>query len=75
MYVCMYVYISGLRLHVLADDGVWYPGEVLKASRTKQGKARVKVKYVGYADHCDEWVTLDRLRSKVLQKAQTKHTI
>ena len=32
-----------MRLHALADDGVWYVSEVLKVSRTKQGKARVKV--------------------------------
>lgn len=60
---------TGLRLQVLAEDGTWYLAEVMTVSKDKKRKAApVKVHYAGYTDDSDEWVGVDRLRSKALRQ-------
>jgi len=60
---------AGMQLQILSDDA-WYVGTVLEISRaTSRASAPVKVSFVGYSASSDEWVSLDRLRSKVLKQA------
>merc|ERR1719199_451296 len=52
----------------MAFDGVWYAAEVVAVSKTKnRSKAPVKVNFVGYTKDSDEWVGVDKIRSKVLK--------
>jgi len=55
----------GIKLQVLAEDGVWYAAEVI-AGFSKRRDA-VKVRFIGYTSDSDEWVRIDRIRSKVLK--------
>lgn len=52
----------GMKLQAWAEDGVWYATEIVSVS-----KSQIKVHYFGYAAMHDEWVSMDRLRSKVLK--------
>lgn len=56
---------KGSKLQAQAEDGKWYKAEVLVIS-----KGKVKVNYQGYTKDSDEWVTADRLRSKLLGKTK-----
>merc|ERR1712176_583837 len=56
----------GKRVQVEAE-GVWYAADILQVSTSKnRSKAPVKVAYKGYEGY-DEWVSGDRLRSKLLK--------
>merc|ERR1712070_760047 len=58
----------GTRLQAMASDGVWYAAEVVAVSKNKsRSKAPVKVNFVGYTKDSDEWVGVDKIRSKVLK--------
>jgi glutamine synthetase len=62
---------SGLEkgMKVQAESGgKFYAAEVIQVSTKKNGKAPVKVHFVGYEADADEWVGEDRLRSKALKK-------
>merc|ERR1719199_776100 len=52
----------------MAFDGVWYAAEVVAVSKTKnRSKAPIKVNFVGYTKDSDEWVGVDKIRSKALK--------
>jgi len=58
----------GQRLQALGKDGVWYSADVVQVSMAKDwASAPVKIHYVGHVDDMDEWVGVDRLRSKALR--------
>merc|ERR1712070_416966 len=58
----------GTRLQAMASDGVGYAAEVVAVSKNKsRSKAPVKVNFVGYTKDSDEWVGVDKIRSKVLK--------
>mmetsp|Transcript_93291 Transcript_93291/g.201816 ORF Transcript_93291/g.201816 Transcript_93291/m.201816 type:complete len:564 (-) Transcript_93291:34-1725(-) len=60
---------KGLALSV-ESGGLYYAAEVVAVSTAKnRAKAPVKVHYRGYADTEDEWVPVDRIRSKALNGA------
>lgn len=60
---------SGMRVQAMLQD-VWYAAEIVEVSTSKKrAKAPVKVHYAGYKDSEDEWIGLDRLRSKALKGA------
>merc|ERR1719199_1271340 len=55
----------------MAFDGVWYAAEVVAVSKTKnRSKAPVKVNFVGYTKDSDEWVGVDKIRSKALKSGK-----
>jgi len=57
---------AGKRVQV-ESGGVWYAADVVQVSTSKsRSKAPVKVTYKGY-DGYDEWVSGERLRSKLLK--------
>merc|ERR1711904_247409 len=59
---------KGTRLQAMASDGVWYAAEVVAVSKTKgRFKTPVKVNFVGYTKDSDDWVGVDKIRSKVLK--------
>merc|ERR1712070_524991 len=59
---------KGTRLQAMASDGVWYAAEVVAVSKTKnRSKAPIRVNFVGYTKDSDEWVGVDKVRSKVLK--------
>merc|ERR1712070_1350766 len=61
----------GTRLQAMASDGVGYAAEVVAVKKAKGGsKAPIKVNFVGYTKDSDEWVGVDKIRSKVLKGGQ-----
>jgi len=59
---------KGTRLQAMASDDVWYAAEVVAVSTTKsRSKAPIKVNFVGYTKDSDEWVGVEKIRSKVLK--------
>merc|ERR1712070_1235481 len=58
----------GTRLQAMASDGVGYAAEVVAVSKNKnRSKAPIRVNFVGYTKDSDEWVGVDKIRSKVLK--------
>jgi len=53
-------------VQVKDDDGKYYSAEVLSVSK-KWKETPVKVHWVGYTNASDQWVALDRIRSKALK--------
>jgi alanine transaminase len=58
-----------MKLHAKADDGYYYPAEVLSVSKKKVSKIAVKVHYSGYDKMYDEWKPIEDLRSKKIPKS------
>ena len=51
-----------------SHDGVWHAAEVMAVSKAKsRSKAPIKMNVVGYTEDSDEWVGMDKIRSKVLK--------
>jgi len=57
---------KGAKLQVKADDGSWYPAQVVVVSK-KNVDSPLKINWVGYTSASDEWVGADRIRSKALK--------
>mmetsp|Transcript_73015 Transcript_73015/g.191404 ORF Transcript_73015/g.191404 Transcript_73015/m.191404 type:complete len:348 (-) Transcript_73015:95-1138(-) len=59
--------IPGTKIQASAE-GIYYTAEVVQASTAKaRARAPVKVHFLGYTDASDEWVGLDRIRSKAIK--------
>jgi len=62
----------GTKLQAQSTDGVWYAAVVAAVSAKR--KPVVKVNYLGYTADSDEWVGIDRIRSKLLQSTTSTKT-
>mmetsp|Transcript_67201 Transcript_67201/g.119648 ORF Transcript_67201/g.119648 Transcript_67201/m.119648 type:complete len:557 (+) Transcript_67201:194-1864(+) len=59
---------KGLRLQAKGEDDIWYVAEVVQvATDSAHAEAPVLVHYMGHGRRHDEWISLDRIRSKALQ--------
>jgi len=66
----------GTRVQAEGGDGVYYAAEVLAVATSKRmANAPVKVNFCGYTNASDEWIGLDRLKSKALKPWRTEKAV
>ena len=66
--------VKGLKLQAMGEDEIWYVAEVVQVATdsSSYAAAPVRVHYMGWPRDTDEWIGIDRIRSKHLQ-ALKKH--